>query len=154
MQNRGSSFSREIILAALGVAAGKASETPIHHDDSSRITPATELRALGVLRLGKGVLLFLTGFELGSFFFEQSFLSIVELDLGKEAYQNEMFLDDVTQFSDDRRHKLAARFPVSAPRIEDSFQLIDQESHVATFAEYGRNNPGQRDNPLVVVKVL
>ncbi len=82
--------------AAFGVAAGKAGPTPIHHDDGSRTTPCAELRALGIIRLGKCILLFLAGLELGTFFRDQFFLFIIEFDLGKETNQNEMLLDDVT----------------------------------------------------------
>ena len=93
-------------------------------------------------------------FEFGTFRFDQLPLIGIRPGLGEHADRNQVFLDDVTQFGDDRRHKFPAGLPVAAARIEYGLELIDEKSHVAAFAKHGRDDPRQSHDPLVVVEVF
>ncbi len=94
------------------------------------------MRALGIFRLCKRILLFGAGFEFRPLFLEQLLLFLVEFGLLEQTDRYQVPLDDVTELGDDRRHEPATRFPVSTTGIEDGLQLIGEESHIATFAEH------------------
>ncbi len=93
-------------------------------------------------------------FEFGSLFVDQLLLVLIELERTQQADRLQMLLDDVAELGDDRGHELATRLPVATARVEDGFQFLNEERHVAALTEHGRDDAGQRYDPLVVINVL
>ncbi len=92
--------------------------------------------------------------ELGSFLGNQFFLRFIEIRCLQQADRDQVFFDDIAELGDDRWHELAARLPITAARVEDSLEFIDEEGDVATFTEYRRYDPRQRHDPLVMIQIL
>ena len=65
-----------------------------------------------------------------------------------------MLLDHRADLGDDAGHVDAAGLEVAAAGVEHGLEFFDDEGDVATFAEHGGEDAGERDDPLEVVHVL
>src|ERR1700736_2851532 len=141
-------------LPALLVAAPQAGHAAVHHHYGGGGAFGAQLRAFGKVRLRERVGLLGTCFALGALLVDEFLLVLIELRLAHETDGLQVLLDDVAELRNDRRHELPAGLPVAAAGIEYGLQLLNQEGDVATLPEHGRDDAGQRDDPLEMVEVL
>ncbi|MEY3338392.1 MAG: hypothetical protein RL245_1384, partial [Pseudomonadota bacterium] len=139
---------------ALRVAAIEARHAAVHHDDRRRAAFRAQLSTLREVRFRKGIRLLRTRLEFGSFLFYQFLLMLVELLATQQTDGLQVLLDDMTELGDDRRHELSTGLPITAARIENGLQLLNEERDVTALSKHRRDDARQRDDPLVVIEVF
>ena len=65
-----------------------------------------------------------------------------------------MAFDGVADLRDQGGHIFSTFLEVTAPRIEDRFELFHQEGDIAAFTKHGGDDPGKGDDPLKVIHIL
>src|SRR5690606_17889070 len=143
-------------LAALAVATVQAGHAAIHDDHGLGAALFAEGGTGGegrglVATWGGGLL---PGFELGPLLRQDALLDIAHFLALHPTDGLHVLLNHGAHFGHQRRHENAAFFVVATVRCIDRTQLFHQKGNVTTFAEYGRNNPSQRENPLEVLHRL
>src|SRR5262245_55775741 len=118
-------------LTALRISAIQAGHAPVEHHGRGGIALAAQLRALGKGIVRERILLAAPRLELCLLLREKILLLLAQVRPLEQADLDEVLLDDVAELGNDRRHELAARLPVTAARIEDGLELVDEERHVA-----------------------
>src|SRR5690606_3917751 len=152
--HRSSGWIPTYTLAAFAVSAVQARHAPIHHHDGGGRALRAQLRAFREVAVRERVDLLLLRFELRLLLFDELLAMLIQVGCFEQTDRLQVLFDHVAELSDDRGHELAARLPVAAARVEDGFQLFDEERHVAAFAEHGGDDARERNDPLEVVEVL